>query len=438
MQWIEMHNMEYGECIVLGGKDRSILMVDCGSMNHTVRLGDTPLSARYEDIAHRYAEAMDRFFLLTHYHRDHLNGFLKLIDANEGYFSRVFLPRTPIDSRGVPLLLEYALFAYIFLAPQSDCFQVNTACVRIFRTLEKKLGADRIFTLGDGDVFRFDSVDYEVLWPMVQDYPFEPEIAAAAEALNVALSSPFQPSCIKRFLKLKEDFLSLYLRCCDVFSISGRGLPEKRRSALELVNEVLDELEDLRDELNLVPAAHDIREILENPINSAAYSNCINSASLVFQNVRTEEAGFQDILMTGDATPETMLGLMDRLYDGYYIFKAPHHGTASGYCSMFSEMSAAHILISNGEYHAGGSVAQEYIDMLESIRHCTNTNACKWFQASGACCNRLCYCYDQENSPGLAIKCPAASGKTEKDGGCRIRILDPGRDRACLCDISHK
>ena len=72
MLWIELNNVEYGECIVLGGRDRSILMVDCGSMNQKVRDGDTPLDVRFESIAERYEDAMDRLFLLTHYHRDHL------------------------------------------------------------------------------------------------------------------------------------------------------------------------------------------------------------------------------------------------------------------------------------------------------------------------------------------------------------------------------
>lgn len=436
MQWIELNNVEYGECIVLGGRDRSILMVDCGSMNQTVREGGVPLNAWYEAIADRHEAAMDRYFLLTHYHRDHLSGFFRLLDSREGYFSRVFLPRTPLDGRGCPLLLEFALFAYLFLPPQSDCSQVNTACIRIFRTLSEKLGPERIFTVGAGDVFRFDGVDYRVLWPRAEGFPFEYEIGAAAEEMNVRFSSPFQPDCVKRFLRLKEEFLDLYVQCCASFRVSERALPEKRRAQLERLNEVLGELEGLREELNLSSAAHDIREILENPLNAAAYSNCVNSASVVFQNVRVKEASFEDILMTGDATPDTLLELMDDLYDGYYVLKAPHHGTASGYSRLFSEMSAAHILISNGEYHAGGAVAQEYIDMQDSVRHCTSCNACKWSQASEACCNRLCYCYDQEGGPGLAIKCPAASGRRAgKTGGCSIRIVGPCGERACLCDV---
>lgn len=437
MEWIELNDMEYGECVVLGGGDKTVLMVDCGSMSLKTRDGDVPMETRYEEVASRYDGAMDRFFLLTHYHRDHISGFQKLLDTRPGYFSRVFLPCAPTDSREVPLLLEFALFAHLFSLPQTDSFQVNTACVKIFRTLSDKLGADRIFTVGAGDIFRFDGVDYQVLWPKTEGYPFEPELAAACEELNVLFSSPFQPDCVKQFLELKENFLQSYVNCCEAFRASRREIPEKRRAILERLNDTLDGLEKLKDDLNLSPAAHQTREVLENPVYAQAYSNGVNAASVVFQNVRTKEAGFEDILMTGDATPETMLELTDQLYDGYFILKAPHHGTASGYSDLFTDMSAAHILISNGEYHAGGAVAQEYIDRPDSIRHCANPNACKWFQAAGACCNRLNACYDQESGFGLAIKCAAAAGQAKKDGGCHIRVTGSHGVRACFCDVNR-
>ena len=40
MQWLELHNVEYGECIVLGGAHHDILMVDCGSINQKIREGN--------------------------------------------------------------------------------------------------------------------------------------------------------------------------------------------------------------------------------------------------------------------------------------------------------------------------------------------------------------------------------------------------------------
>ena len=124
--------MEYGECVVLEGRDRSVLMVDCGSVSQRLREGDVPLESWVDQIADRYQSSMDRHFLLTHFHRDHLSGFQRILENREGYFSRVLLPRSPLDSRGVPLLLEFALFAYLFAQPQSDSFQVNTWCVRAY------------------------------------------------------------------------------------------------------------------------------------------------------------------------------------------------------------------------------------------------------------------------------------------------------------------
>ena len=189
-----------------------------------------------------------------------------------------------------------------------------------------------------------------------------------------------------------------------------------------------------------MPAAHDVREILNDPLFAEAYSNGLNSSSVIFQNLRVGEAGPQDLLMTGDAPPEILWEISPEFYDGYYLLKAPHHGTASAHCSLFPDMSFAHILISNGEYHAGGAISQDYIDREDSIRHCTSHNACKWFAASGACCNRLCYCYDQEKVPGAGLKVlrrrtggapmgAASSGWSPPAGRAPACATSPHRDR---------
>ena len=98
MKRVELLNMEYGECVVLEGRDRSVLMVDCGSVSQRLREGDVPLESWVDQIADRYQSSMDRHFLLTHFHRDHLSGFQRILENREGYFSRVLLPRSPLDS----------------------------------------------------------------------------------------------------------------------------------------------------------------------------------------------------------------------------------------------------------------------------------------------------------------------------------------------------
>lgn len=433
MKWIELQNVEYGECIVLGGKN-SILMNDCGSMSQKLRRRDIPIDHCFESIASRYEVYPDRYFLLSHYHRDHLSGFMKILQKYPGYFSRVLIPSAPCDASGRALLLDFAIYAHIFLPYQTDCSQVNTSCMRIFKILSEKAGAERIFTLQRGDRFRFDETDYEVLWPKPDDYPFDPELASAAERLELLFASPYLSGPAAGFLRVKNRFTKLYLKCCQAFSISGRAVPETRRELLSSLLQAQEELEALRESLSATPQARDVQEILASPLVLEAYTTGANTASVVYHNIRTREASFNDLLMTGDCTPETIAAIWEDLYDSYYVLKAPHHGTVSGYSNLFAELGVSHILISNGDYHAGGAVSEEYAAMQDSVKHCTGNLRCKWFGTSGSCCNRLTYCYDQSAGAGLVIRCPDARASTRSMPGCGIQSVHMGSASSCLCD----
>ena len=79
MDRVELHDVEYGDCTVLVGQNRQILMVDCGSVSRYARRGEEEIDRRFNEIFSRYAPAAQRQFLLTHYHRDHMSGFLKQV-----------------------------------------------------------------------------------------------------------------------------------------------------------------------------------------------------------------------------------------------------------------------------------------------------------------------------------------------------------------------
>ena len=90
MKYLEVHNVEYGECVVLGGSKREILMVDCGSMNRKIREGDVEFTDYvYGGIMGRYAALDSRAFLLSHCHRDHVCGFWQILNTDPGYFGRI-------------------------------------------------------------------------------------------------------------------------------------------------------------------------------------------------------------------------------------------------------------------------------------------------------------------------------------------------------------
>ena len=163
MDRVELHDVEYGDCTVLVGQNRQILMVDCGSVSRYARRGEEEIDRRFNEIFSRYGPAAQRQFLLTHYHRDHMSGFLKQVKRDPGYFDRVYLPALPCDKRGVNPVLEFAVFAHFFAVPQSDFAQVNTTCLRIFDALNDSVGADRIFTLGGGDNGLTDLADADFI-----------------------------------------------------------------------------------------------------------------------------------------------------------------------------------------------------------------------------------------------------------------------------------
>ena len=75
--------------------------------------------------------------------------------------------------------------------------------------------------------------------------------------------------------------------------------------AVSACTSLLLQIDELAPQLNLLPPAPDVREILNRPVVRTAYADELNAASLVFHNRRTQEASLDDILMTGDAAPET-------------------------------------------------------------------------------------------------------------------------------------
>lgn len=431
MERIELHDVEYGDCTVLVGRSNSILMVDCGSVSRYTRQGETEIDRRFAEIFDRYSGARQRQFLLTHCHRDHMNGFLKKLRQDPNYFDRVYIPARPAAARSACPILEFAVFSHFFSVPQSDFAQVNTTCLRLFSLLDGTVGAECIFTLRAGDVFALDGDFYAVLSPEPAAFPFDPMLAEAAEALNVCLASPFHTGCEAEFLRVKDEFLRIFERCQRAFAPSDRETPGRRRVLLDALADLWDRLEAMRAEIARSPAAPDIREILDRPVLRTLYTETLNDLSLVFHNVRAGGASSADILMTGDVSGAVLSRLAPKLYDGYYAVKAPHHGTESHYSPVLGDIAAAHLLISNGDYHAGGEISQRYVDM-EAVKHCTSPGACAWFRTAGSCCNRLLRCYEQSDAGRLTLRCPAA-GKDRRTP-CGIYVFSHSGAKGCHCD----
>ena len=288
------------------------------------------------------------------------------------------------------------------------------------------------FTLGGGDIFTFDGAFYEVLSPARNEpFPFDAILTEAVENLNICLSSPFHTGRETEFLETKDAFVRLYMQCQTAFAPSDRATPGRRRILLDSLRDLLGRMEDMRSNLAHSPAAPDIQDILNQSVVRNVYTETQNDLSLVFHNRRSRGPSNLDILMTGDVSDEVLRRISGKLFDGYYIVKAPHHGTESHFSNVIGDLAVAHLLISNGDYHAGGEISQRYIDM-ECIKHCTNAGACRWRDIAGGCCNRLQRCYEQPASGSLTLKCAAAAG--ERRTPCNIYVFGHSGVLGCHCD----
>lgn len=430
---IDLHDVECGECIVLDAGDE-VLMVDCGSSSRVIRSGNV----RFFDsvrgrIMPRYRNARERSFLLTHCHRDHLNGLWRILRADPFYFDRLFLPVSPCGRDGRPLFLEFALYVYAFLSRRTEYSHLNTGVLRLFRRAAEAAGAARVYPVRAGDSFSFHGAEYDILWPPQEKFPFREDFAAAVDGLDALLSAPYLPAAAGAFLRMKREFCSAYLACCA-------NVPILPRDAAE-TGALLRDVGCLAPDLRLLPCADRICGSLLSQTDQRMYSGAVNAASVVFQNRRDGRRRGPDILMTGDASPETLAAVESGLYDGYSVVKAPHHGTASAYSPLLEKIAADHILISSGV--SGGAVAEQYAE-LPGIKHCTSHAACAYFRSAGSCCNRLAVCCGMPR-PALAVNCPAnrprgilSAGAPRALPPCGIVTVSAAGEIPCFCDVRGK
>ena len=396
--------------------ESSILMVDCGGEAPAFSGEREKAQVRvFPSLFQRYEREKERSFLLTHYHGDRVSALKSLLKRKEGFFHRFFFPTMPPDRYGRPLLLEYSLFLRLFL-PEEDVTQGGI--LDLFSgSAAPAPGGLRL--LGQGDSFSFDGITYQVLWPQKENYSFSPLFREAAEALDVCVSSPFLPEAAALFRQRKQKLGEAFLACAG----------EPTRENIEKYGHLLEEILAMKEEFCSMPFAPDLREILSREVNRLAFSQELDGAGLIFQNARHAAASLDDILMMGDATPETLDRISSQLYENYFIVKAPAGGRQEFWSHVLGEISCQHILVSrDGE---AAAVAEEYRE-LPGILHCTHPEGCPFYVSSGCSCNRIRICYDLKEGAGLTIRCPLVSGK--KEAGCGIWVIGEGKERACLCD----
>ena len=127
--------------------------------------------------------------MISHFHKDHVNGFSSILQEESLFFQRIYLPPAPQDSNGNPLLLEFALLVYTFITEKSDYSELVDNIVTAFSRMRSLSSTQSLAVLCQGDQFQLDDITYEVLWPKQTEYPYSESFYEVVEQANRLLTT---------------------------------------------------------------------------------------------------------------------------------------------------------------------------------------------------------------------------------------------------------
>ncbi|CDB23974.1 uncharacterized protein BN706_00233 [Clostridium sp. CAG:557] len=433
MHFIDIHDVGYGECIVFEGEKNEILMVDCGSMNTILKNSHIKFKDYVSDfIMPRYDDALEKSFLLTHFHRDHFCGLKYILKKQKKFFDNIYIPYPALNESRQTLLLEMAIYAFTFLKRQQACASMSTSALFIFDFLRKNSFANNVIPLKRDDIFEFAGIKYNVLNPFCESFPFSQGFSDIIGALDALLKKSLQTDLIDEFFHLRNLFCREYINCCDLCRETDSFFDENITESIKNLNFCTIELNNLSKKLIYIDVADEIMSFLNDENTRIQYSSAQNSASIVFQNELQNSFNGGNILMTADVTRDILNLLENDLFQVYNVIKAPHHGTNNYQSDVLNRLTCSHIIISNGEYHAGSKISVNYANNT-AIKHCVGTENCDYLLKSHSCCNRILFCDSLQKSGELSSHC-LKNSLSAGVNRCGIYVVSPNGDRGCYCD----
>lgn len=331
-----MLKMGFGECIVVEGDSTNCLMIDCGSLESAQNSNSYFASAVQTIKSYTDSEAM-----ITHFHEDHIKGFMYMIDSKNNCgikFKRVYIPH--IFTTGYRFnLIDYMLM-YHYLE-NKIIKKNNFSLLDLLRGMVQNYIPFRLLERGN----TFKSCDSEnlVLWPRPMDvYPEKKQ-----EELKANL--PLPESAVNEIFSISDEISLLFLRCASdigrinsnegilkeidelnirINSIDEKVIDSESDDYIRFCNGLYLPKNQLSDFDNL-KIVEDFKKRLFKAIEQKD-----NSTSIVFQtNIH------EDYLFTGDVPASILKKIITNAYhdgivvhDRFFAIKAPHHGTTKHYC----------------------------------------------------------------------------------------------------------
>lgn len=407
---IKLFQMGFGESILLS-ENQKHLLVDCGSIApdaapNFLRTSYFQEAARSLNTLRSTPRAM-----ISHFHNDHINGFLYLIDNSDIRFDTVYIPnifirgRHPnqVDFAIVKSILEQLTFPYVSSLSLWDFLQRmidNRRPIKQIKLLQREKRA-----------FQFSNYSVDVLWPCPEKLIDKSLWAEIEDTIPTLLEYR------QAIYELSDDISSIYLAISDrrggafgQFDNQNENILQRtlviRQGLTDLTGRIIALLEQRSSEVD-----SKIKKI------SQKLDHKPNETSIVCQIHDNRKHDEKKLLLTGDITRVIMRRIAKNAYkpsipllDEYYAIKAPHHGTCTHYFDFCAFTKCRFMLISNGSctntnYHG---VSAKYCPPGRSYYLiCTNDRAdrCKHLTVAPPCALKKdqCCCNPACNAPFLKL-----------------------------------
>lgn len=379
---MQVFQMGYGESILLSHKNECLL-IDCGSESKYQK-------DYFENVSLEIIKYNKRYAMISHFHKDHINGFMNIASEHPHMFEKVYIPH--IFTMRHPNITDMELIKY-FLEKKYFPGNATATLWEFLELLCKNLQKTKLLKR-EKSAFKWGEDIFDVLWPI-------PEKLVHAKLFN-SVEKCIEPDFLGIVYKLSDQINQSFIRLSE----TNGNYPQDNIAAL------IYRIEDVSENFAGMQFSDSKKKqhirLLQSITNNA------NRASIVFQNQicnNFENINYcNSILMTGDVPNTVMKKIAEGallpdvpMHRAYNIIKAPHHGTDSHYFNFGAYVLFDKLIISNGQtdMHNRGRISRNY-NLLRRNYHiiCTNNleNRCE-----SCCTNPKTACSPTHNTCGCSI-----------------------------------
>lgn len=375
--YIVGYPVAFGECFLIDEPKKNMaLLVDYGS--------DTPCIL--EDVRKNILkEFREREFsvLLTHFHRDHVNGFWETSLSNEIDIHTVYIPDI-FGMRRAQVRFDFLQIQVLTDLFSSVVLERKPTEITLYSLLKQLAGTrTKIAFLHSGNEFSLASQRFQVLWPNFNIINIDPRIEKSLIPLlqkfgivdhGIGFDEGEKGPVSIQYV---DDFI-------DALSDAYRALASNEyESPQSLMGRVEEEFRKMSQFFST--RAEELSKEVSNSFLSdlkgrmAGIKNQGNRISIVFQDQPQES--ISKVLMTGDILAADMKKIIagpTKNTDGfplsqkYIAIKAPHHGTHTHFVEFFPPCN--YFLISNGQpssaHKRWGKISYLYSGFYASNKGC--------------------------------------------------------------------